>query len=126
MLTTRGFWFFLVVFAALAAATIIGTPQLMLVCLTLLLWFLAQWFVFHMRIRLTMRGLQVERILRTSRGDVESIWARQSVEVIVNIHNDGPVDLPYVVLMERLPPFAHRKDGDLRIDGTLATDKPLV
>lgn len=126
MLTTRGFWFFLVVFAALAAATIIGTPQLMLVCLTLLFWFLAQWFVFHIRIRLTMRDLQVERILRTNRGAVESIWARQNVEVIVNVYNDGPVDLPYVVLMERLPSFAHRKDGVLRLDGTLSTDKPLV
>ena len=126
MLTTRGFWFFLVVFAALAAATIIGTSQLMLVCLTLLFWFLAQGFLFQLRIRLTIRNLQVERILRTSRGDVDSIWARQNVEIIVKVYNEGLLNLPYVVLMERLPEFAHWKDGDLRIDGALVTDRPLV
>src|SRR5271155_5894304 len=103
MLTARGFYFFVPTFALLATAVLLGAFPLLLICLTLLLWFLSQWFLFQLRIRLTIRKLTLERTLRTGRGDVDSIWARQAVEVIVKIPSAGRVGLPYVVVTERLP-----------------------
>src|ERR1700733_6000047 len=111
MLPPRGLWFFPVAIAALAAATILGPPQLMLVSLTLLLWFLAQWFLFQLRVRSSVPYLKVERFLSTPRGNVESIWARQPVEVVVSVRNAGRMDLPYVVVTDRLPELAQVTEG---------------
>jgi uncharacterized protein (DUF58 family) len=125
MLTSRGFWFFVPTFALLAAALILGSFQLTLVCLTLLLWFLGQWFLFQLRVRLNVRGLALERTLRTGRGAVDSIWARQTVEVIVKLTSAGPIGLPYVVATERLAALGRVKDGIVQIDGELTKQTPL-
>lgn len=126
MLTSRGFWFFVPTLALLTAALYFGALQLTLICLTLLLWFLSQWFLFQVRLRLTLKKLALERSLRTPRGEVDSIWARQKVEVVVKLASHGSLALPYVVVTERLPALARFRDGVLRIDGTLAKDAPLT
>jgi uncharacterized protein (DUF58 family) len=125
MLTSRGFWFFLSTFAVLTAALFYGAHQLTLICLTLLLWFLGQWLIFHLRLRITLRRLSLTRTLRTSRGDVSSIWTRQKAEVAVVVSNSSWLWLPYVVVSERLPALARVKEGPLTIDGALAKDAPL-
>ena len=126
MLTSRGYWFFVPTFALLAMALLLGATSLvMLVGLTLLIWFLGAWFVFQARVRLSVRRLRVERSLRTGRGEVDSIWARQKVEVAVALHNDG-VELPYIVMTDRLPALAEARDGQLRGDGGLAKATPLT
>lgn len=125
MPTTRGVWFFLTVFVTLSVATLYGAPKLMLIGFTLLFWFFAQWFLFQLRIRTTTRRLRVARTLLTARGKAESIWARQNVEVVVVVRNEGPMELPYVVLLDRLPPSAQLKEGTLRRDGVLATTQSL-
>ena len=89
-------------------------------------WFLAQWFVFQLRIRLTIKQLSVDRSIRTARGDVESVWARQKIDVRVSLSNAGPLALPYVVMTERTPALARIKEGTLCVDGALAADTPLT
>ncbi len=126
MLTSRGFWFFVPTFALLAAALMLGSLPITLICLTLLLWFLCQWFLFQLRIRLTIRTLTLERTLRTGRGNVDSIWVRQPVEVIVQLTSAGPLGLPYVVVTERLPALVRLKDGAVQTDGALAKLAPLT
>ncbi len=126
MLTTRGFYFFVPAFALLATAVLLGALPLMLICLTLLFWFLAQWFLFQLRIRLTIRRLSLERTLRTARGEVASVWARQKAEVAVTLRSDGPMSLPYVMLTDRLPALGRLQNGQLRADGVLAKDAPLT
>src|SRR5579862_1475776 len=125
MLTTRGFWFFTSTIALLAAAILLGATSLMLICVTLLLWFLTQWLLFQVRIRLTSHQLSVERALRTARGAVDSVWARQKIEVIVAVVNKARVRLPYVVVTDRLPALARLQDGSVCIDGALARETPL-
>ena len=125
MLTTRGFWFFVPTIALLAAAILLGATPLLLICVTLLLWFLAQWLLFQVRVRLTAHQLSVERTLRTARGDVDSVWARQKVEVIVALVNKARIRLPYVVMTDRLPALARLRDGNVCTDGALARGTPL-
>ncbi|MSQ93242.1 MAG: DUF58 domain-containing protein [Gemmataceae bacterium] len=126
MLTTRGFWFFLVNVALLATAILLGALQLTLVCTTLLLWFFGQWILFHLRIRLSLRRLSVERALSTSRGDVRSLWARQKVDVAVTLKSAGVLALPYVVMTERLPALARIEKGLLCIDGAVSAGSPMT
>ena len=126
MLTTRGFWFFIIDFAVLAAALLLGAVQLTLVCLTLLFWFLAQWFLFQLRIRLALGHLGVQRSLRTARGEVESVWAGQKVQVVVTLSGDGMLALPYVVMTDRVAPLARMQEGTPCIDGALSADSPMT
>ncbi|MBI2805247.1 MAG: DUF58 domain-containing protein [Planctomycetes bacterium] len=127
MLTTRGFWFFLIASGVLAAAVLLGAAQLTLLALTLLLWFLGQWVLFQVRIRLAVRRLVVGRILRTSRGEVQSLWAKQKVEVVVTLRGAGVVGLPYVVMTERVPALARVEDGTaLCLDGAVSAEEPLT
>jgi len=125
MLTPRGFWFLLTVFSVLIASITLSATTLTLVCLTLLAWFLAQWFLFQCRIRLSARRFSVVRVLRTNRGEVESIWARQKVDVTLRVLSDAPVILPYVIVSERVPALATVHAGDVHLDGTLSNTSPL-
>lgn len=126
MLTVRGYWFFIVTFGVLAVAVWLGTVSLTLLCATLMLWFLAQWFLFQLRVRLAVGRLSVARTLSTARGDVESVWAGQRVEVVVTLSNDGWLALPYVVMTDRLPPLARYGEGTLCLDGALEHDGLLT
>jgi uncharacterized protein (DUF58 family) len=126
MLTARGFYFFVPTFALLGTAVLLGAFPLLLVCLTLLFWFLAQWFLFQLRVRLTIRRLRLDRSLRTARGQVTSVWARQKIDVKATLSSDGPTSLPYVLVTDRLPALARLQDGPLRVDGHLAKDAPLT
>ncbi len=125
MLTSRGFWFFVPTLFLLAAGLFFGALQLTLICLTLLLWFLGQWFLFQLRLRMTLQKLKLERTIRTGRRDVASLWARQKAEVVVTLVSDSAFGLPYVVMTERLPALARLKDGPLQCDGSLNRETPL-
>ena len=126
MLTSRGSWFFVVTFALLAAAILLGALQLTLICATLLIWFLVQWFLFQLRVRLTMRRLSLQRSLHTARGEVESVWANQKIDVVATLSNPSPFALPYVVMTDRLPALARLLEGTLCIDGALSKEEPLT
>ena len=126
MLTTRGYWFFIPTIALLALAIGLGATQLMLICLTLIVWFLGQWFLFQFRVRRTIGQMRVERSLRTSRGEVESVWARQKVEVAVALRLERDTGGPFVVMTDRLPALGHLKGGPLRTDGALAVGAPMT
>jgi uncharacterized protein (DUF58 family) len=126
MLTARGFWFFFSVSSMVALAIIMRAPTLILVGLTLLGWFLSQWFLFQMRVRLSVRRLSVERTLRTSRGEVASIWAKQPVEVAIRVCCDSAAGLPYVIASERVPALARVKEGAVQWDGALTAAAPLA
>lgn len=126
MLTTRGFYFFVVNFALLALAVLLGAYQLLLICLTLLFWFLGQWFLFQWRVRSSAGRLRLERSLHTARGEVASVWARQKVDVRATLFLDGPAAFPYAVLSDRLPALGRLQGGKPRIDGGLSKDGPMT
>jgi uncharacterized protein (DUF58 family) len=125
MLTSRGFWFLLTVVVLLGAAIALQATLAILVCHTLLLWFLAHWFLFQWRFRAVQSHLGVARSLWTSRGPVESIWARQRSEVRVVLTCRPGVALPFVVVTDRVPAPAHWLGGLTQAEGALSADAPL-
>src|SRR5262245_24058272 len=112
MLTARGFWFLLVVAALLALGVATNNPPLVLVCLTLLGWFLGQGLFFIASLRYALPRLRVVRELRDERGPVEGLWAGRTFTVRVGLH--GGAGLPHAQIDERVPYGAECAGGDLR------------
>ncbi|MBL8792694.1 MAG: DUF58 domain-containing protein [Planctomycetia bacterium] len=127
MLTSRGYWFLIVVAAFLAVAALVppdGHLPLTLVSLTLLLWFLGEWLVFATRLQLAVPQIVVERALHDERGVAASLWAERSFEVRVKIRLQGLSSLPYVRLGDRAPFGVEQPDGQSWWEGSLAPDAP--
>src|SRR5262245_23879454 len=103
MLTPRGWWLLLFLLALLALMVLAGLTPVVLVCVTLILWFAGEWVVFALRTLSAVRALRVERVLRDDRGPVESLWAGKTFDVHVTLRLDGQTDLGYVRLRERVP-----------------------
>jgi uncharacterized protein (DUF58 family) len=125
MLTARGFWFFLTTVALLGVGIAAPSATAVLICLTLLLWFLTHWSLFLWRVRAAGRHLTVERSLHTARGPVESVWARQRVEVRVVLSCGRGVALPFAVVADRVPAPARWLRGVTQAEGALAAGVPL-
>ncbi len=125
MLTARGFWFLLTTLTLIGFGVAIGSVAAVLVCLTLLLWMLAHWFVFHWRFRAIGRHLRLERTLSTSRGAVESIWARERATVRVVLTCDQALPLPFVMMTDRVPAPARWLAGTTQAEGMLSASAPL-
>lgn len=121
MLTPRGFWFFLSTLTLLGLAVLFTSTALTLIGLTLLVWFLGQWLLFQWRLARAGPSLRLIRRLRTSRGEVTSLWARQHAEVRVTLWATVRVALPYLVVSDRIPPLARLHTGSPQIDGSLAS-----
>src|SRR5438132_4051014 len=93
MLTTRGWWFLIVVLCLLAVG-IFDQPfrtgrgahwTLILLTLTLLLWFFSEWLLFALRVCLVVPAVRFRRDLHDSRGPVTTLWAGRSFRVIVEL-----------------------------------------
>jgi uncharacterized protein (DUF58 family) len=125
MLTARGFWLFVAVVALAGSGIAMASTPAVLVCLTLLLWFLAHWFLFQWRCRVALGRLAVQRSLTTARGEVESIWARQRAEMHVVLSCDTAVALPFVVVADRVPATARWLGGLTQTEGVLGAGMPL-
>src|SRR5437868_5847709 len=102
MLTSRGWWFLLIVLGLLALAllanpTYSGDVQrhdlalkranvgLALLALTLGIWFVCQWVLFAVRAQVFLRRLEVRRQVHDERGPVDSLWAGRFFRVEVEL-----------------------------------------
>lgn len=127
MLTSRGYWFLVVVVGFLAAAALVppnGHPPMTLVALTLLLWFLGEWLIFAVRLRLAVPRLMVERALHDERGATARLWAGRSFEVRVQVRLQGLFSLAYVRLGDRVPFGVEQPGGQTWWEGALAPGAP--
>jgi uncharacterized protein (DUF58 family) len=125
MLTTRGWWFFVPVFALLMLALLIGHEPLTLLCLALLFWFSREWVVFVARARLGVRQLRAQREVQDDRGPAAVLWAGQAVHVRLTVHAPRGQEFPYLLVSERLPPGVELLEGEPYGEGSLATGQPL-
>ena len=125
MLTSRGLWFLLTIVAVLFAGLFAEATTLIVLGLTLLLWFLVAWFFFVARLRLVQQKLRVERELADARGAVESLWAGRSFSVRVSLACDHPVGIPYIRITERVPLPVRSESLTHQRDGVVAPDEPL-
>ena len=99
---------------------------LVLICLTLLTWFLGAWLLFAVRLRLLAGRLRVVREVVDERGPVASLWAGRTFRVRVQLHLDGSFGSPYVRVADRVPFGVTHVTGATRDDAVLAADQPLL
>jgi uncharacterized protein (DUF58 family) len=129
MLTARGWWFLLFVLTLLAMGAILalrGPGTLLIVGLTLFLWFAWEWAAFVAQARLAVRRLTVAREVQDERGPVSTLWAGRTFTVRLRARLDGPLALTNVLLTDR-PPAGVSASGSLGpIERPLQENGPLA
>jgi uncharacterized protein (DUF58 family) len=95
------------------------SPGLGLLAMTVGLWLIWEWISFAIRAHVVVRGLRVERIIRNDHGPVESLWAGQSFQIDVSVLLPEGLNLPFVLLADRLPFGLEKISGSERWQGRL-------
>ncbi len=126
MITSRGWWFLLIDFSLLALGVFGGRWTLGLMGLTLLLWFIADWFLFVLRLRLAVPALRLSRVLRDERGAVDTLWAGRGFQVHLKVQLSHWLSLPYVKVAEYVPFGVERKSGLITAEGALTAEEPIL
>jgi len=123
MLTSRAWWFLLTVLLILSAGLLVPSLPLLLVGLTLLLWFGCQWLLFLLRLP-AVRGLRIEREVWDEKTAVATLWAGQTFEVRIRLVNDW-LPSSHVAATDRVPFAVEHRDGLTTVQGTLSPRQPL-
>jgi uncharacterized protein (DUF58 family) len=123
-MTSRGWWFLVLVLCVLTLGVCAGLRALTLMGMTLFFWFLWTWFWFSFRVHLVLPALVVRREVFDERGRVDNLWAEHSFRTLVEVENKGPLSLPYVRLSEFLPFNAHDVRGQTERDAVLLRGQP--
>jgi uncharacterized protein (DUF58 family) len=140
MLTSRGWWFLLFVFALLLTGLIgqfvvsyflpterihLANPlSIVLVGLTLLSWFCAEWLLFAVRLGRMRRGAQVARAVGDDRGPIEALWAGRTFLVRVQVVWPDGLRMPYAAVTERIPFGVEFVKGETRFEGPVEENRP--
>jgi uncharacterized protein (DUF58 family) len=125
MLTIRGWWFFLTVLLVLIVSVWTNTPGVSVITLTLLLWFLGAWLMFHVRLLALQGRLRVVRQVADEKGSVQSLWVGRNFQVRVRLCSDAVLELPYVRIQERVPFGVKRLAGATHAEGFVSRQQPL-
>jgi uncharacterized protein (DUF58 family) len=126
MLTTRGWWFLVLVLSLLALGVLDDRRTLTLLALTLFLWFVAEWFLFVLRVRLAVPTLRVRREVQDDRGEVENLWAGHIFQIKAELTLSHWLTLPYMVVTDLVPFGADLTRGTTEREGALTADEPMV
>jgi len=124
MLTSRACWFLFSVLALLGVGLLRPSLPLMLLGLTLLLWFIAQWLWFLIRLP-GVRWLRVEREIGDDRSAVATLWAGQTFEVRLRLLNEDWLPSPHVAAVDPVPFAVELVDGSDSVQGTVTVNRPL-
>ena len=96
MLTTRGWCLLLFVLLLLAMGALLAIERLatlLLMGLTLLIWFSWEWAAFAVQARIGLRGLVIRRDLHDERGRVSTFWAGRGFRVGLRARLTGSIPL---------------------------------
>jgi uncharacterized protein (DUF58 family) len=115
MLTARGWWFLV----AVGSILVLGVSLLpdytvapAVVGLPLLVWFAAEWVAFQARLNSVLPRLRVTRRIVQGDREVPTVWAGLPFEVRVEVEQNSPAALPFVLLEDRIPQAADRVAGE--------------
>src|SRR6516164_8932058 len=125
MLTSRGWWCLIVVLSLLTLGLFDERWTITLIALTLLLWFLGEWLLFALRVRLAVPALKVRRSVKDDRGPVDTLWAGHSFHVQVELRLPHWLGLPFVRFADRPPFGVERTRGVTEHQGALTADESL-
>ncbi|MBX9624028.1 MAG: DUF58 domain-containing protein [Gemmataceae bacterium] len=124
MLTARGWWFLVTVGVVLLLGVAVlpyYTVAPVAVALPLLIWFAAEWALFHARANAVLPRLRATRRVVQAGREVPTVWAGLPFEVHVDVEHDAPAGFPQVLLEDRLPQAAERVAG---VPGKFADLRP--
>jgi uncharacterized protein (DUF58 family) len=124
MLTTRGWSFLVVVLSVLTLGVMNSRNSVIVIALTFLLWFLGEWFLFVLRIRLALPSLRTRRELRDDRGAVDTLWAGRTFTVMAELRLPHWLELPFVRIADFIP-FGVQAQGSSSRDGLVSLEAPL-
>ena len=118
MLTARAWWLLFVdVLLVLFGIWTLHTP-LVIVGLTVLLWFAWEWVAFAVRLHVVAPKLYVERTITDERGPVTTLWAGRVFRVQTMLRLPRGLRLPFVLAVDPLPFAAERIEELQRQAGT--------
>src|SRR5438270_13626262 len=129
MLTSRGCWLLLITLTLVGLGAVVAlragaaSNTLLLVGLTVFLWFAAEGLRFAVQAHLALRGLTIDRELGDERGRVTTFWAGRAFQVRLRARLAGPVPLGFALLTDRTPHGAEA-DGDPTYTGGLRPGAP--
>jgi uncharacterized protein (DUF58 family) len=130
-MTSRAWWFLLFALLLLGLAALprlLGRPLMAepaLLGLTLLLWFIGEWFLFRWRSQFLVRRVLVRREVRNDRGPVDTLWAGRTFQVHVRLQVNSLLGLPHVAVAEWVPFGLERQDGVTVVEGSLRAGSAL-
>ena len=126
MLTARAWWLLFIAFLLVLFGIWTLHPSLVIVGLTILLWFAWEWLSFSVRLHFVVPRLFLERTLSDERGPVTTLWAGRVFRVRTRLRLPAPLRLPFVLAVEPLPFAAEQLDGQNSGQGAIAEQEPLA
>jgi uncharacterized protein (DUF58 family) len=128
MLTSRGWWFLIVVMivlvlGAFAVANYSTVPAILGV--TLFGWFVYEWVQFHFKSNAAVARLRVRRSVLQGGRSTPMLWAGVPFEVKVRVRHNGIVTIGYAVVEDRLPAGADVLEGVIDETTSIASGEPV-
>ncbi len=114
MLTPRGLWFLIssglvLVVGAFVIPYYSVVPAI--VGVTLWVWLLCEWTMFHLRSNAAVSRLRVTRTVTQGGREVPMVWAGVPFEVRVAVENPSALDVPFAVIEDRTAVATERTAG---------------
>lgn len=128
MLTSRGWWFLIVVVFVLALGAFVlanYTAAPAILALTLFAWFTYEWINFQIKSNAAVSKLRVRRVVLQGGRSTPMLWAGVPFTVRVRVRHDGLVTVGYAVIEDRLPAAADILEGVTDETVSLASGEPV-
>lgn len=128
MLTARGWWLLAFVLMLLAMGAMIvrrGSPAVLVLGLSIAIWFAWEWLAFALQARFAVRKLRVRRNLSDDHGRASTFWAGRTGSVSLQAELDGLIPLAFVRFSDRPPAAATSCTGETAWSGSLSPKTPV-
>jgi uncharacterized protein (DUF58 family) len=128
MLTTRGWWFLIIVVFLLAMGAFVVpnyTTIPAILGVTLFTWFVYEWIQFNTQSNAAVSRLKVRRSVLQGGRSTPMLWAGVPFQVSVRVQHDGFVKIGYAVIDDRLPPGADILKGELDQTTGIESGEPV-
>ncbi len=117
MLTSRALFFLTLAIGLLALGLCFHLHAVLLIGLTLIIWFLLQWVLFTIRSNVVCRKLAVDRQVRDEGGPVETLWPGKTFEVHVAVRSQSMISSPGAAITDWVPLGCRYLSGATRYQG---------
>lgn len=128
MLTARGWWLLAFVLMLLAMGAMLArraSPAVLVLGLSIAVWFAWEWLAFSIQARFALRRLRIGRSLSDDHGRATTFWAGRSGFVALSAELNGSIPLAFVKLSDHPPTAASTWAGETFWSGQLTPGVPV-